>query len=286
MKSPAARYLQWKAVLTAAPADKDGPSLISVRVGYQQRNARPHVTSISVLPPGATFQRPFPTGEPEIAGLGETPADAKPPVFSLPLGSVSLNPSSGPPMGRRLYQKGLQTFTWKADDDNEDRLQYEVLYRSVDGAAWKPLRHVTSEQVFTWDTTSVPDGTYLIKVIASDALSNAPGAALTGELESDTFDIDNTPPSISVAQITRDGARATVVIEVRDAQSAVGTVEYSMDGDRWQTLFPTDGIADAKVERYEMKVDADMLGRLVIRAADALNNIATLKVDAPRDKSK
>ena len=49
-----------------------------------------------------------------------------------------------------------------------------------------------ADPIFVWDTTSVPDGTYFIKVAASDAPSNSPGTALVGELESVSFDIDNT----------------------------------------------------------------------------------------------
>ena len=49
-----------------------------------------------------------------------------------------------------------------------------------------------------WDTTTVPNGTYFVKIVASDAPSNPAGTALTGELESVAFEVDNTPPVISV----------------------------------------------------------------------------------------
>ena len=274
--SPAARYLQWKAVLAGAPADADGPALMGVRVGYQQRNARPSVTSITVLPPGTVFQRPFPTGEPEIAGLAETAADARLPLFSLPQSAAQ----AGGATGRRLYQKGLQSFTWKADDDNDDRLSCDVYYRAVDSREWRVLRRGLTDGLLTWDTTSVPDGTYVIKVVASDAPANPPAQALSGELESDAFDVDNTPPALSVVSVTMNGTNATVLVEARDSHSAIGAVEYSVDAARWQPLFPVDGIADRMVERYAITVSAAMVDRVMVRAADVLNNATALKVQA------
>jgi hypothetical protein len=287
VQNPAARYFQWKARLSATPADTQGPSLVSVKVGHQQRNARPRVISILVLPPGMVYQRPFPTGEPDITGLGDVPADARAPVYSLPLGTVPPpTPEAGPALGRKMYQKGLQAFTWKADDENGDRLNYDVFYRSVDTAGWKPLRRATSDQVLTWDTTSVPDGTYIIRVVASDQPGNPQGGALTGALESDGIDIDNTPPSISVASITRDGAMATVVIDVRDSLSPINRAEYSVDAGPWQTLVPTDGIGDSRRARYRLRVDPEAVGRTIVRAADALNNTVTLKVEPPAQPGK
>ena len=65
--SPTARYMQWRAVLASTAAAS--PTLTSVVAAYLPRNVRPEVTSITVNAPGTVFQRPFPTGDPEIAGL-------------------------------------------------------------------------------------------------------------------------------------------------------------------------------------------------------------------------
>ena len=47
----------------------DGPVLTSVTAAYLQRNLRPQVRSITVHPPGIVFQKPFTTGEPDLAGF-------------------------------------------------------------------------------------------------------------------------------------------------------------------------------------------------------------------------
>ena len=43
-------------------------------------------------------------------------------------------------LGRRAYQKGLETLQWRADDENDDELVYDVLYRREGESSWKPLR--------------------------------------------------------------------------------------------------------------------------------------------------
>jgi sugar lactone lactonase YvrE len=73
--SPKARYIQWRAVLTGKT---DGPVLTSVSAAYLQRNLRPQVRSITVHGPGIVFQKPFATGDPDLAGFeDQTTPDRK-----------------------------------------------------------------------------------------------------------------------------------------------------------------------------------------------------------------
>ena len=125
----------------------------------------------------------------------------------------------------------------------------------------------------------MPNGTYVLKVAASDRRVNPPDTALTGELESSSFEVDNVAPTVQPGAIRRDGTRFVVAAEVRDADSAISRVEYSIDAQRWQTAFPRDGILDARQESFELRLEADAAGRtLVIRATDALGNVGTGQV--------
>jgi len=277
--SPNARYLQWRVVMTAASGA--GPVLTSVTTAYLPRNVRPEVSSITVHPAGAVFQRPFSTGETEIAGFEENTSDGRPANQSASAGPGQAPPA--PALGRRIYQKGLQTFVWKADDDNDDKLQYDVLYRREGDTTWKPLGRGLWNPIFVWDTTSVPDGTYFVKIAASDAPSNSPGAALVGELESVSFDIDNTPPRVDVQPVVRAGGRVTVRFAIVDAQSPVQRVEYSLDASRWRVVYPKDGIPDSRREEFEVTLDEGEAGRaVIIRATDAMNNVATAVAEIKR----
>lgn len=275
--SPNARYLQWRAVLVADGSSNSGPILTSVTAAYLPRNLRPEVSGITVHPPGTVFQRPFSTGELEIAGFEDNTSDGRQPVQTAPPtggGTPAVPPS--PALGRRVYQKGLQTIVWKADDENDDRLQFDVSYRREGETAWKVLKRGIWDPIFVWDTTSVPDGTYFVKIAASDAPSNSPGAALVGELESVNFDVDNTPPKVEVQPPARNGSRTIIAFTVRDEQSPVQRVEYSTDASRWRLVYPKDGIPDSRREEFEVLLDEAESGRsVIIRATDAMSNVAT-----------
>lgn len=276
--SPKARYLQWKAELSGKGSLS--PIVTSVTAAYLQRNLRPEITSITIHPPGVVFQKPFSTGEAEIAGFDAGPVDRR--VSA----SQPQQPGGAPPLGRRGYQKGLQTFLWRAQDSNDDELSYDVLYRREGETTWKALKRGLTDPLLVWDTTSVPNGTYVIKIVVSDALANPPGSALLAERESSTFDIDNTPPTITVASATRTNGRTAVRFTVRDADSPVQRVEYSLDADRWRPIYPRDGIADSRVEEFDLTIETDTADKaIILRAVDAMNNVATGRAEpaeAPR----
>lgn len=268
--SPKARYLQWRAILTGTAAAS--PTLTSISSAYLPRNIRPQVASITVHPPGVVFQKPFSSGETEIAGLDEEAQDRR-------ANAGAPGGPGAPALGRRVFQKGLQTFAWKADDENGDELAYDVFYRREGDSTWRLLKDDLRDTLLVWDTSSVPNGTYVLKVLASDRRSNPPEVALGGELESSSFEIDNVAPTVQVGAVRRDGVRFVVAADVRDADSPITKVEYSLDAQRWQPAFPRDGILDARHETFELRLDADADGRtLVIRATDALGNIGTGQV--------
>ncbi|MGH9176446.1 MAG: hypothetical protein ACRD1H_18900, partial [Vicinamibacterales bacterium] len=221
--SPNARYLQWRAVLTGSG---DSPVLTSVTAAYLQRNVRPEVASVTVHPPGVVFQKPFSTGEAEIAGFDAEPIDRR-------MAAANAAAAGGAPaLGRRTYEKGLQTFVWKASDENGDDLTFDVFYRREGETSWKLLKGGLTDSILVWDTASAPNGSYVLKVVASDQKSNSADTALKGERESGSFDIDNTPPTVTLGALRRDGGAIVVPIEIRDSDSVVSRVEYSLDAQR------------------------------------------------------
>ena len=272
--SPKARYIQWRAVLTGQNAS---PVVTSVTTAYLQRNLRPQVRSITVHPPGIVFQKPFSTGDPELAGF----EDQSTPERKLAAqASAQSSGGSSPPLGRRTYQKGLQTLVWRADDENDDDLVYDVLYRREGESTWKVLRKDITDSILVWDTTTAPNGTYFVKIVASDAPSNAAGDALTGEMDSVAFEIDNTPPTFTIGTIRTERGRTIIPFDVKDDHSPIQHVEYSTDGQRWRAIFPVDGIADSRSEHYELSIDGTLAERgITLRASDAMNNVAATQVN-------
>jgi hypothetical protein len=261
--------VQWKAVFTPGAATTPAV-LTSVSIGYLPANARPVVTSITVHPAGAVFQKPF-ADDGAIAGLDDATAQQR----RVAQGDA---PPAAPALGRRMFQKGLQTLSWRAEDSDGDRLSYTLSYRREGEAAWHEWRTGWLDALIVWDTTGVPDGRYAIKVAASDGGSNTADRALIGERESAPFDVDNTPPVI-VIDPPRAGATGRITFTVRDAQTAIDRVEYSIGGAPWVPISPIDGVADSLEERYELVLPAGTdPARVMIRATDAMQNVSTSRV--------
>ncbi|MDO8794834.1 MAG: WD40 repeat domain-containing protein [Vicinamibacterales bacterium] len=266
--SPKARYFQWRVALHA---QTETPVLTSIAATYLQRNVRPKVALLTVHPPGTVFQRPYPSGDPDLAGY-----DLEPPERKLLTAGAAREAT---PLGKKVYEKGLMTFQWRGEDENGDDLVYDVLYRHEGETTWRPIKQQLPETLVVWDTASVPDGTYILRVVASDLPTNPAAAALTGHLDSVAFDVDNTPPTVTVSGVRRDGPRVVLTIDVRDTASAIRSVEYTLDSRRWQPLYPTDGLADSREERVELVLEGNDVGRtVVVRALDALLNSGSATV--------
>lgn len=263
IKSPPARFIQWRAVLRRG----QGPTttqLQSVVVAYLPRNQAPEVTSISVLPPGVAMQEmPVPV-DPSVASSGLDPQ-----LFGVA--------TSAPP--RRFFQKGARTLTWQASDPNDDPIVFKIFYRAVGDDQWKLLADKITQNYYTIDGNRLPDGSYQFKIQASDSPGNPEELALTDEAISDVIEIDNTPPSIKTLQVTSSGLSAEVLFEAVDSTSRIIRGEYSVDGGPWLLIFPEDGIADSPRERFRIKVTFPAPGEHVIafRCADSSNNVGTAK---------
>ena len=99
-------------------------------------------------------------------------------------------------------------------------------------------------------------------------------------MDSAAFDIDNTPPQVTVQSAQLANGKTTVAFDVKDDNSPIQRVECSQDGTHWRAVFPVDGIADSRSEHYQVTFDGELGPRgLSIRASDAMNNVATTQVD-------
>lgn len=270
--SPKARFIQWRAVLRAAGNGRSGePRLDDVSIAYLPRNVAPEVLSITVLPPGVALQQQIQMQvDPNIEAAG---LDAS--VFGMI--------AQAPP--RRLYQRGARALQWQGEDRNADTLEYAVHYRSLNENTFRLLKEHVRENFFTVDGASLADGRYVFKVVASDALDNPPGFALSGDRLSEPVDIDNTPPVVRLfgqAQII--GERVRAVFDVADATGRIKRADVSVDGGAWHEVFPDDGIADSQSERYSLDLAfaGDGEHTISLRAFDNSNNVGNVSVTIRR----
>jgi hypothetical protein len=277
VSSPPARFLQYR--LRFSGAGKEKPSLTSVEVAYMQENLPPEILDVRVYGPSTPFT--------------EGPADYRPPQLSqiFPDG-LKLEYSfqrSGPRQASDAqagWVRGIRSTIWEAGDPNGDNLSYTVSIKAEDEKVWHPLGDPTSERGLSWDSQAFANGTYRIRVEASDGPDNPEATALKAERVSAPFEIDNIPPRIEgLAVQTKTGDRgAGGGVLVRgaavDDDSRIGRIEYSIDGGDWMQVFPSDGIFDAKREEFRFEATDLKPGEhiVTVRASDTERNVAVGKV--------
>lgn len=273
VSSPPARFLQWRADLTGTAAAS--PTLTSVTVASRGRNQRPRVETITVHPPGVVFQKPYSTGETEIAGFPEEPHERR-------LAGPGATTGATPGVGKRVLQAGLQTFQWKADDPDGDVLHYDVWIRREGDTRWHAIGRDLSEALLVWDTTTVPGGRYVARVDARDTASHTADRALTGTLESTLVPVDHAAPSVRVVSAIRRGTAVVVTLDVMDADSVVAAVDLSIDGTRWRPVAAADTLFDTRTERVVIEVaEPGQAQQMMIRATDQVGNAAAFAVPLP-----
>ncbi len=255
VSSPPARFAQWKAVLTAGTNGRS-PALDAVTLPYLQQNFRPEIASLEVLPTGVALAKVQP-----LTNNG-TPAPTDPALVRANIRAGLQSSGKTPP--RRSVEKGAQSFQWTASDRNQDVLSYDVYYRGESERTWKLLKKGLEDNFLTMNSDALPDGTYLLRVVASDLPSNPAQSAMTAELESRPFVIDNTPPTVRIQQTAITAGRVRVAIEAADSTSTLNQAEISVDTGRWQALFPADGITDSRSETYTFQTEVLPSGEHVI----------------------
>lgn len=292
VEAPSARFFQWKAVIHDG---RPGDGINWVSLAYLPRNVAPVIDAIVLQDPGVRAQGNtiISSGQAPSVALKMPPTPNTPGVFI----AQTTTPAKfeQPPQGFR--EKGYQSVLWSAHDDNDDDLHYSVYYRGENEHEWKLLKDKLDQKFYSWDTTTLPDGAYYLKIIATDAPSNPPAVALKTERESERFEVDNTPPAIEhlkVGQGTFQSGPNVVVISnvisftARDFSSSIDRVQYSLDGGDWTLLAPVGNVSDAPSENYEFTLGTLAPGEhtIAVRAYDRFDNVGSAKITTTFSNSK
>jgi hypothetical protein len=158
-------------------------------------------------------------------------------------------------------------------------MKYAVLFRGEDEKDWKLLKDNLDQRFYSFDTTTLADGAYYLKIVASDAASNPPDKALRTERESERFEVDNTPPVLGKVEASPAGGVATINFSAADAGSNIERAQYSLDGGEWLLIAPKSGINDGKQESYEFMVKGLKAGEhtIAVRVYDRFENVGSGK---------
>jgi sugar lactone lactonase YvrE len=235
--SPDGRYVQARVAFQGT-----GTVLRDLTLYYQPQNQRARVTEIVV---------------------GEDGAPKK----------VSLQQRSGKP------RSPVVKLRWKVENPDDDELLYRLYFREEAEINWKPIggpEPITRTE-YEWNTESIPDGNYVVKVVASDERANPKEEALDHSLTSTPFLVDNRKPELAAVKVTYPYASG----HAHDSFSPLSELAFSVDGGEWQPIAPRDGIFDDPSEDFTVKLPAGLqpgAHSLAIRAVDAADNVGAVQV--------
>jgi len=183
---------------------------------------------------------------------------------------------------------GTFKISFRAKDDNSDKMIYTIDMRKLDRTNWIELKEKLEAASYEWNGKTVEDGRYEIRVTASDERSNTTATKLTGSRISDPVVVDNTGPvvkNITSSALKDNGQYRIFEIIVQDELSAIGKLEYTIDSnDDWIGTVPNDLVYDTLDENFTIKIDAEEdLPKgdhiLTIKVIDALGNTTYKTVD-------
>ena len=278
---PPARFVQWKAVFLETDQGQT-PSISWVSLAYQPKNVAPVIDDIVVEDPGirtAGFAVP-PTGPGNAA-----PAQLRYPRTSGANPLMQMQSAEGAgnsklePAPQGFQQRGYQSVLWSAHDDNDDDLVFTIYFRGESEQDWRILKDKLTQHSYSWDTASMPDGAYYLKIVASDSPSNPADQSLWAARESDRWTVGNTPPRIENLRAGSGLLNTKASFDAVAVSSAIARAEYSIDAGDWQLIFPTGGLSDAPKESYYLELPGLPAGQhtLAVQVADDFNNTTTSK---------
>lgn len=186
--------------------------------------------------------------------------------------------SSGGPVSKKPESK--LALSWKTDNPDKDELRYRLQYRLVGTATWYDLTkrdEVLTKETYDWDTSTLPEGRYRVRVVATDELANPPDLVTRDDAESGIVLVDNTPPRVEGLRAVNRRVQGVAL----DGVGPIQRIEVALAGtDEWVPFFPTDGIFDEAREEFDLDVSGIVSGPalLAVRVFDDANNAVILNV--------
>jgi hypothetical protein len=267
IQSPPARYMQWKAVFHAA--GNQSPVLQEVTLAYLPRNRAPELTEVRAV---LRNDRPAQSGG---SGPGSSATGTSAGAASRTFSGVSAT-------ARANSSRGVD-ISWLASDPDQDDLVYALYFRGEGETEWKLVQDDLQQNYFQLSPGALPDGTYRLRVVASDGNQNPVPTALSAERVSAPFIMDATPPQVEVLSESRAGAGATVQFRASDGASALTRGEYALDAANLQLVLSDDGIVDSQRETFTVRlplVDGQE-HLLTLRVYDFAGNMGVAKTVLP-----
>jgi hypothetical protein len=265
--SPKARFIQVRALLKTQTG-KVSPVLDTLTLFYLQTNIAPTLTRLEFLKPNEVFLK-LPDQEDVILGVEKHLPEPAPKKDDLKV----IFPA------KKAERKGFQTVVWDASDENGDTLSYTISLRKEGETEWRVIQDGWAETIYAFDTLSYPDGTYFVKLAASDSPSNPAGLDLRSEKVSPPLVIDNSLPVVKNFTAVRNGAMLEVAFQAEDAYSSIEEVKWLIRPGDWRVVFPVDGISDSRSEtfKFSVRIPGGAENLITVRVRDSYGNVGVFR---------
>jgi len=185
-------------------------------------------------------------------------------------------------MARAEDKPGMFNIGYRAIDRNGDKLIYRLDIRKIGRQNWIKIKDELETEIFAWDSRTVEDGRYEIKVTASDARSNNTDSALSDSRISEPFVVDNTPPKVVASNTDVKDKQVLFTAAVEDNLSTIASVAYTVDsGTNWITTLPVDSVFDTTREELKISLTDLAPGQhvLAVRMTDSVGNTSYATFD-------
>jgi hypothetical protein len=144
----------------------------------------------------------------------------------------------------------------RASDENGDTLVYHFDFRKQGRKRWISLKKDSEKPLYEWDSRTVEDGRYEIRVTADDKRSNHPAEALTASRISETVIVDNTAPVLDDVRLNIQGRSLEISFSAVDVFSAIGEARYTLNSQEdWMGLLPNDQVFDTIQESFTLRLN-------------------------------
>lgn len=251
ISSPARRNFQWRVTMETGNPD-NSPRLSEVTVSYLRRNRPPMISPVRLMPQGMYIEQ-------SSSSMSDDNSEQKyPQEVALLMESGSGNGGTDNPFqGKKAYDRKMRMAGWNANDANGDRLGYSVYYRAVDQSTWRVLKEKTETNAVIFNTETIADGQYVLKVMAYDSLDNPVERSLNAERLSSPFFVDNTAPLVrDLAVGVRDNGTLLVTFRAEDATTRIERVEVTLDSGEPYLVSPVDELLDTTKESFSVELSA------------------------------
>lgn len=252
---PPSRYVQWRIEF-----NKNSNLFKGLTISAKQLNRPPKIENVKIHPPGEIYVK-------NVSQIGDRLVqDVHEKERAFPEIAQSRPSDSGT---QTYYLYGFRMVSFSVSDPDGDDVRVDIEIKPENSKTSFPLAQNLKDNFFTFDARTLPDGIYTLIITASDAIDNGEENCLKDTFEVPLFEIDNTPPQITLEETSS----GVVGFSVKD-NSSIKSCRISRNGEIWRIIESDEKKIGSKEAHFTVNLKSEDKW-IVFQAVDAYGNMAT-----------